>query len=514
MLNKPVLPQGVDKQTFADVLNQFRSIVGEQWVKVDLEALAPYARIVIPDRVEQHQPAAAVAPASVAEIQAILKVANRYKVPLWSISTGKNYGYGTAAPATPGQVVLDLKRMDKIIEVDPELGTALVEPGVTFKQLLDYLHANDLPFWVNKPAPAPITGPMGFTLERGQGYTRYQEQAQNFCGMEVVLADGSLVKTAMGGPQNSKTWQCYRWGYGPWVDGLFTQSNLGIVTKIGLWLMRKPKSTMTFVVGFDQIGTASKALEVIRDLRMDGIIDIGLVFHLGYGVAMTQRRKAVYQGPGSIPDEVWQGIAKQINIPLWSAAGTLYGTDEQIAVNAKLVKQAFEAIGGVFKYEHEITGAGQIMLNNMKMLATDRLSLEDFGIFNFRGSGSAWLAPVIPAKAEDGQRCYEIIKNALDAYGFDYMGGFIGSYSGRSFDAAIILLFNRDDPEELARANECSVKIINAAAEAGYALYRSSTSTMDLVAKHYGSAQHALNERLKDALDPNHILAPGKSGIH
>lgn len=514
MLSKAVLPKGIDKDTFGKVMDTFRQIVGDEWVKVELDDLAPYARIMVPDPAELHQPSAAVAPASIEEVQAILKVANQYKIPLWTISVGRNFGYGAAAPATAGQVVLDLKRMNKIIEVDPELGTALIEPGVTFKQLSEYLKEHDIPFWLNKPAPAPVVGPMGFTLERGQGYTRYQEQAQNFSGMEVLLADGSLVRTGMGGPENSKVWQCYRWGYGPWVDGLFTQSNFGIVTKLGLWLMKKPKKTMTFVAGFKDVEHAAKAVDVFRDLRLDGIIDIGLIFHLSYGVAMTQKRSEFYPGPGSVPDEVWQAVSDQTGVPLWSGAGTLYGTDEQIEVNAKLVKEAVESIGGTFKYEHEIQGPGVVMMNNMKMLATDALSLEDFGIFNYRGGGAAWFGPMIPAKAEDAVACHKIIKRNMDAYGFDYMGGFMSSYSGRNFESASVLLFDRNNPEEMAKAKECQAKIIDETMAAGYPVYRTSPVAMDQLAGHFGEARKNLNQRLKDALDPNHILSPGKSGIH
>lgn len=513
MPDQATLPPGVSRSRFEAALREYRAIVGEDNVIAEPERLAPYARLMVPDTNDRHMPCGAISAGSVEEIRQVLAVSNTYRIPLWTISAGRNFGYGEAAPATAGQMVLDLKRMNRIIEIDPELGTALVEPGVTFKQIDDYLKEHDLPFWINKPAPAPLVGPVGWTLERGMGYTRYQEQAQNFSGMEVVLADGSVVRTGMGGNEAAKTWQCYRWGYGPWVDGLFLQSNFGIVTKLGLWLMKKPQAHVTWIAGIDDEAAAMKAIDVLRDLRLDGTTENGMLFHMSYGVALTQRRAQFYPGPGAVPEAVWQAAARKSGVHLWSASGTLYGTAEQVEMNLSIVRKAMEAIGAKFQREEEVTGPAVLMLNNIKMLTTDKLSLEDFAVFNYAGSGGAWIAPVIPAKSSDARASLRLIRSVLDEFGFDFFGGFMGGYSGRHFDAATIMLFNRDDPEELARANKCYMKIIDVTARAGYPIYRAGTPAMAETAKHFGEAQMALNRRLKDALDPNHVLAPGKSGI-
>lgn len=516
MNTQAVLPPGVSKQTFEQAVKEFRAIVGDEWVFVTLDELAPYSRLMVPDDLSAHQASGAIAPASVEEIQQILKVCNKYKIPLWTVSVGRNFGYGEALPATPGQMILELRRMNRILEVDPELGTALVEPGVTFKQLNDYLIENDIPFWMNKPAPAPILSPLGWTLERGMGYTRYQEQAQNFSGMEVVLADGSVVRTAMGGVENAKTWQSYRWGYGPWVDGIFTQSNFGIVTKLGMWLMKKPEKHTTWLAGFKDVAGIARAIEVLRDLRMDGVIDNGLAAHMSYGVALTQKRAEIYPGPGSIPDELWAGISQQAGVPLWSATGTVFGTAEQVKVNLDIINKRMSEIGGMFLTEDQLPpepGPATIMFNNIRMITTNQLSLEDMAIFNFRGAGGAWFAPVVNTKSADALECYEITKRILDEFGFDFVGGFLLGYSGRHADAACVLLYDRDNPEELKRAKQCYTKLVDVLSQAGYPLYRAGTPFMKKNADYFGQAQKDLNARIKHALDPNHILAPGKSGI-
>lgn len=78
------------------------------------------------------------------------------------------------------------------------------------------------------------------------GYTPYGEHFIVQCGMEVVLPNGDLLRTAMGGVEGSNSWQVFKWGFGPYVDGLFTQSNFGIVTQMGLWLMPKPPACKPF----------------------------------------------------------------------------------------------------------------------------------------------------------------------------------------------------------------------------------------------------------------------------
>src|SRR5699024_10098929 len=94
---------------------------------------------------------AAVAPATVEEVQQIVRIANQYKIPLFPISTGKNLGYGGSAPSYNGSVVVDLKRMNRIIEVDDKRHFAIVEPGVSYFDLYNYIRKNRLRVWIDTP---------------------------------------------------------------------------------------------------------------------------------------------------------------------------------------------------------------------------------------------------------------------------------------------------------------------------------------------------------------------------
>ena len=124
------VPQGVSPGDFAEAIKQFQAAVGPEWVFITDEDVDLYRDAYSPfyGEPEERIPSAAVAPHSVEEVQAVVKIANAFKVPIYPISTGKNLGYGGSAPALTGSVVLDLKRMNRILEVDERNAYAVVEP--------------------------------------------------------------------------------------------------------------------------------------------------------------------------------------------------------------------------------------------------------------------------------------------------------------------------------------------------------------------------------------------------
>jgi 4-cresol dehydrogenase (hydroxylating) len=506
------LPAGVSAARFTEALSRFAGIVGAERVLSRPESLASYSKIMIPDDDARHLPAAALLPASVEEIQNIVAVCNEFRVPIWPIATGKNLGYGSAAPATAGQVVLDLGRMNRILEVDADLCTALVEPGVTYQQLHDYIGERQLPLWLSCPAPSAIAGPLGNTLDRGVGYTPYGEHFLFSCGMEVVLATGELLRTGMGAIPNSNTWQVFKWGYGPYLDGLFTQSNYGIVTKLGLWLMPAPPAFKPFVVRFDADQDIVRIVETIRPLRIANVIPNAVVIASALWEAGTIARRAdYYDGDGAIPDEAVRRIMTDHRFGWWNVYAALYGTPEQIDVNWKIVQGAFRAIGGVIETEAEV-GSSPVFRYRRDLMRGD-MNLQEFGLYNWRGGGgSAWFAPVSQSRGTETLKQMELARRILGEHGFDYVGEFIVGW--RDMHHIIDLLFDRTDAEETARAHRCFSTLLDEFTRAGYGTYRVNTGFMDRVADSYGPVQKAVKQRLKRALDPNGILAPGKSGIH
>ncbi|MEP7243677.1 MAG: FAD-dependent oxidoreductase, partial [Gammaproteobacteria bacterium] len=269
-----LVPQGVSERDFAEALRQFEAAIGKQWVFTSEEDVGLYRDAYSPvwNEAEERLASAAVAPNSVEQVQEIVRIANRFKIPLYPISTGRNLGYGGSAPTYTGSVVVDLKRMNRVLEVNERNGTALVEPGVSYFDLYQYIQERGLKVWIDCPDPG-WGSPMGNALDRGGGYTmpQFRHHFDAHCGIEVVLPNGEVMRTGMGAMPNAKSWQEFKCGLGPWVDGLFSQSNFGIVTKMGFWLMPQPEAYFNATVSVYRYRDLIELLDILNYLENSGI---------------------------------------------------------------------------------------------------------------------------------------------------------------------------------------------------------------------------------------------------
>ena len=135
------IPPGVSASDFAEAIKQFEEAVGKEWVFTSDEDVALYRDAYSPFWGEANElvASAAVAPDNVEQVQKVVRIANQYKIPIYPVSTGKDLGYGGSAPTYSGSVVLDLKRMNRILEVNEPNAYALVEPGVSYFDLYRYI---------------------------------------------------------------------------------------------------------------------------------------------------------------------------------------------------------------------------------------------------------------------------------------------------------------------------------------------------------------------------------------
>jgi len=138
-------------------------------------------------------------------------------------------------------------------------------------------------------------------------------------------------------------------------------------------------------------------------------------------------------------------------------------------------------------------------------------NLSEFGLYNWRGGGSVWFSPVSQAKGSETLKQMKTAKEILGKYGFDYVGEFIVGW--RDMHHIIDLLYDRSDPQEMHKAYACYDELLQTFAKEGYGVYRTSTAFAEKVAATYGPVKRDVERRLKKALDPNNIIAPGRCGI-
>ena len=115
-------------------------------------------------------------------------------------------------------------------------------------------------------------GVVGNTLDHGATYMPYGVDMGMQCGMEVVLANGEVMRTGMGAMPDNKSWHVYKRGLGPTPDQLFMQSNFGIVTKMGVWLMPYPEVYMPLWLRVWKDDDLAPVIDTLRTLMLDGTI--------------------------------------------------------------------------------------------------------------------------------------------------------------------------------------------------------------------------------------------------
>jgi 4-cresol dehydrogenase (hydroxylating) flavoprotein subunit len=521
LISSRVLPPDVSEEDFDAALAELTQLLGEEWVISDPGKVSEYEdRFPVGDS-ERFRPGAAVFPGSVEDVQAIIRIANEFRVPISPVSTGRNLGYGGSAPRLSGAIVVATgERMNKIIEVNEKYAYALVEPGVSFFDLYNHIQEKGYDLWLSVPdlGWGSITGN---ALERGVGYSPYGDHWQWATGMEVVLPDGDLMRTGMGAMSNADTWQLFPYGYGPTADGLFTQSNYGIVTKMGIALMPKPPASESYLITFEHETDLPEIVEIMRPLRigMTPMQNVPVLRNIFIDTAVVSKRTDWFQGEGPCPPEVIEKMKKDLNLGYWNLYGTAYGTEEQNDFNLGLIKEAFLKIPGAKFYttkdRPEEGDPGAHVLHNRHDINRGIPSLSESKLFEWvPNGGHVCFAPVSAPSGEDAWKQYEMVRDRCTQYEADYAAQFCVGL--RQMHHIALMMYDTKDEEVSRQMLEMTSYMIDDAAKEGYGEYRTHLALMDQVAETFDfndGAQLRFQEKIKDCLDPNGIIAPGKSGI-
>lgn len=500
----------LDPARARQALGAFQSALGAAHVYFDETDIAAYQdKFAVDDAL--HHPAGAVAPATVEEIQAVMRIAREHRIPLWPISRGKNLGYGGSAPVLAGSVILDLSRM-KRIEYDEANGTVLLEPGVGFYDLYDFLQARGMKHWLSTPGNS-WGSVVGNALDRGVGYTPYGENTSKICGMEVVLADGTLLRTGMGAMDGSPTWQLYRYGFGPAWDQLFVQSNFGVVTKMGLWLMPEPESLMGMDVEFDRPEDLGPLIDAIAPLRREGLLQQSpTIGNWLRAAAVLTTRDQWTKDPGALSDSVIQAIRDKYKVGWWGVSLRLYGRESVNKAAYAVLEQEMQRLRPMSLRPAEWKRGAPLEASGWTGTPVT-FPMQNANWHGGRG-GHLGFSPVLPQSGSAAMAQFKRTYARYREHGMDYQASF--AFGERHLINVNAVLLNKDDEAMMRKVDPFLRQLIADARAQGYGEYRTHLDYMDLVAGTYDFNDHALlrlNERVKTALDPMGIIAPGKSGI-
>lgn len=507
------LAQPVDAANGKRALDALRTALGKDWVFAGSDqALDAYRDDYALAAHADTRPWAAVAPGNLKQIQKVLEIARRYKLALWPLSTGRNLGYGGAAPRQAGALMLDLKRMKRIIEVNERDAYAVVEPGVSYLDLAARLRKLGGRLWVDSTG-SPWGGPLGNFLERGVGYTPYGQHSDTQCGLQVVLADGTVVDTASG--IKAKTDNLYRYGHGAWIDGLFNQSNFGIVTRIGVELMPAPAGYRPYLVTAAAEDDLPALLEALRPLSLAGLLP-------GRPTLMTLPRAAAYgatraqyqSGVGPLRADAVGRLMADHGLGHWNLYGALYGVDALLDIHVRELQNALRAVPGAHLYFAD-SRADDAAFKCRAALMGGVPSLDEYKTLDWVGAGAHLdFTAVLPFDGDAALTASHAARELCHAHGFDYCAEF--QLEARALRLEVRLIFERKVVARQRAAHAAARALAARLVSLGHGSPRTHLALMDDTAASYRWNDHALlraSEAIKDVLDTQGVLAPGKSGL-
>jgi D-lactate dehydrogenase (cytochrome) len=418
--------------------------------------------------VETMPPDAVVFPRSTQEVSKIVEICARHGAPVIP------YGTGTSLEghiqALQGGVSIDLGEMNQVLEVNAEDMDCRVQPGITRKQVNEYLRDTGLFFSIDPGADASIGG-MAATRASGTNAVRYGTMRENVLSLEVVLPDGRIIRTARRARKSAAGYDLTRLFVG-------SEGTLGVITEITLRLYGIPEEISAAVVSFPDIESAVNSviltiqsgvpiarIELLDDVQMDAINK-----HSGLDYPVQPTLFMEFHG---------------------TAAG---------------VREQAEMVGEISRE----FGSGEF---NWTTKTEDRNKLWQarhdaaYACLALRPGALAWATDVcVPiSRLAD---C--IMETKKDLEGTDLIVPLVGHVGDGNFH--LVFLIDRDDPEEIKEADRLNDRLVMRALAMGGTCtgeHGVGLGKMKFLQAELGDAVSVMRT-LKMALDPDNIMNPGK----
>jgi 4-cresol dehydrogenase (hydroxylating) len=379
----------------------------------------------------------------------------------------------------------------------------------------------------------PDASVMGNIMERGWGTTPYADHIECASGYEVLLPTGDLIQTGYGAFGDPKLAALDRWGIGPSLDGLFSQSNLGIVTKLSVWLLPRPEHVQAIFFQLETDAALSQAVDVLRPFKLNDTIGSGprfthLYHSLQYNIPYPW---AEMPGKPFLSIERARQIGAQLGIAEWNGNLGLFGSEAEVTQRSERIRQALRGIASKMyvvdeksfdfnkgicldRPEDRSTADAFLMMTGHIPPAPVRHHWRKRRNIPSKNSpeedqcGYMFITAVTPFEGREVVQACTMITESILEYGFEPSAV---AYAIRNRNVSIHagIAFDREVAEEDEAALVCHETLAEKLYRAGYLPHRLGIQSMGVLQEAQPSYKRLLRQ-IKDAIDPHHILAPGR----
>ncbi len=526
---------------FHAALLEWQQLLGEERVLGSEQAAQHYGACTTGLR---RSMLAALRPTDTNDVASIVRIAARHRQQLYPISTGNNWGYGSALPVQDGCVLLDLRGMNRILDFDEASGVVTLEPGVTQGMLSDYLQRRGLPFMVPTTGAGPDCSLLGNALERGYGITPHSDHFGAVMSLQAVLANGDIYRPLLAELGGAAVDCVFKWGVGPYLDGLFAQGNAGIVTRMSIALARRPEAINAFLFSVEHDADLEQTVCAVQAIlrQLVGVTGSINVMNTHRILAMTVAYPQELAVNGLLPQAVVADFARRNKIGAWTCVGALYGDPAVVAAARKVVKRLLRGTAAQGLQFFTPKGAARLKALTARFLPGSQLarraatldaSLQIMAGVPSRvalplaywksgqapashnpaqdGCGLLWYAPLLPLAPQSVRRYVKMVHHICQHYRMEPLIT-LTSLSERCMDSSVPLLFDRHDPEQVRRAHACYDALFEAGQQLGFLPYRLHIGAMGKL--HNGDYPSvALMHKIRQAMDPHDTIAPQRYGL-
>jgi len=437
---------------------------------------------------------------SQSELDEVVAIANEQSISLYPYSKGLNWGLGSKLPVVDNCILLDLSALNQIIGLNEKFHYAIVEPGVSQGQLAEEIARKGLKLMVNVTGSSPHASVLGNSMERGSGFLAHR--IEDIRGMEVLLADGLRVKSGFWNLEPSDR-EVHHFGYGMGPDwrGIFSQSNLGIVTKLVVNLYPKKEVQKMIWIKVEQ-AQLPDLVEALSDLYQRKYIHS--VTHIGN----DKRMKIENQN--------------KENTTIWTAMAMVQGSENFVRFLEEEIplqlSRICDSMGFLTEQEAENQNLGEVFgchvgkptdyfVRAMYQSEGATLDIADLQI-DLGRYGMLCCLPILPAYGPDIQKATEILDSIERDFGI-IPAATLNPLNDLYLESVINIYFDRTEPASIELAHRANDEMIKRFYDVGFRFYRFDVKTMH----DYIDAENPhwrLVAKLKQALDPNRIFSPGR----